>query len=108
MFFIPFLIIAAQIYFVHENYTVHDSISTTLLHVASGIVNSGKVSQSTESIIKVKVDNNRMGNLLKSSYLIPKIIFNTAGAASSETVKLYATYDVGLKLGALIKLRLKT
>ncbi|MDF1550497.1 MAG: hypothetical protein P1P88_21935, partial [Bacteroidales bacterium] len=99
--------IGTQVYFVDENYSILDSISTNLLQVASGIVTAGKVSQSTESIIKIQIDKNRLSNLLNSSYLMPKIIFNTAGNASNETVKFYDNYDVGLKLGALINLKLK-
>lgn len=99
--------IGTQVYFVDENYSILDSISTNLLQVASGIVTAGKVSQSTESIIKIQIDKNRLSNLLNSSYLIPKIIFNTTGTASNETVKFYDNYEVGLKLGALINLKLK-
>lgn len=100
--------IAAQIYFVDENYQVLDSISSDLIRVASASVSGSVVKQSTININKFPLESQKLQNLLQSKYLWPKIKINTAGAANNETVKLYSTYEVGLKLGALIKLKIKT
>jgi len=100
--------IASQIYFVDENYEVLDSLSSDLIHVSPATVSGKDVVQSVVTTNKFPIEGDKLQHLLSSKYLWPKVKINTAGAASNETVKLYSTYEVGLQLGALIKLKLKT
>jgi len=99
--------LALQIYFADENYTILDSISATGINVTAGNSNNG-TSTPVETLNTIVIENSKISNLVKSKYLIPKFEFNTKGAASDQTVKLYSTYAIGFKLGARIKLKIKT
>ncbi len=103
--------LAAKIYFADENYAILDSvvnIDNKEIIIPTGITVAGKVTQSTESINSIQIENGKMANLLKAKYIITKITFNTSNAGTGETVKLYSDYKIGLKIGARIKLKLKT
>jgi len=100
--------LGTQIYFADENYAILDSISNTEIFISSAITSAGKVTQSKESTNTILVENGKMSNLLKAKFLISKISFNTANAGSGETVKIYSDYKIGIKIGARIKLKIKT
>ncbi len=100
--------LGTQIYFADENYVVLDSVSNTEIFIPSAITTAGKVSQSKESMNTILIENGKMSNLLRAKFLLTKISFNTANASSGQTVKIYSDYTIGLKIGARIKLKIKT
>jgi hypothetical protein len=99
--------LASQIYFADENYVVIDSISNEGLSIVAGNSTNGTNSPVlTEN--EIVVEKQKISNLIKSKYLIPRFEFNSRNASSGETVKLYPTYAIGLKLGARAKFKIKT
>ncbi len=98
--------IDAQVYFADEDYTILDSISTEQIAILPASVTDGKVSAVTKSTNIIYVEGIKLQNLLNSKFLIPRIIFNTTGHELGETVKFYSDYQIGLKIGALSRLKL--
>jgi hypothetical protein len=98
----------AQIYFTDENYVKLDSISTEPISIESGVVTNGKITQSVKSFIDppILLEGEKKATFFNSSYIVAKLTFNTVGNSSGQTVKFYSDYHVGLKIGAIIKLKL--
>lgn len=102
----PFQMVS-QIYFADENHFIIDSISNTGIDINAG--NSANGSNNpvlTQN--EIVVENQKISNLIKSKYLIPRFEFNSRNASSGETVKLYPAYTIVLKLGARAKFKIKT
>jgi hypothetical protein len=96
----------AQLYFTDANYNKLDSISTEELHIGSGTVADGLVTNSTKSFKIYSLEGKTKQNFLKSSYMIVRYRFNTANNASKQTVKIYSNYKIGFKAGVLAKFKL--
>ncbi len=80
-----------------------DSLFTTSLQIDPATVISNDQTEKTESVSTIEININRLDNILRAKYIIPKIVFNTANAASNEDVKLYSSHNIELKMGALIE-----
>lgn len=98
--------LASQIYFADENYVILDSLSATGLNFTAGNSTNGE-NDPVLTETEISVEGSKIHNLIKSKYLFPRFEFNSRNVALGETVKLYSTYAIGLKLGARAKLKLK-
>ncbi len=98
--------LATQIYFADENYVILDSISTNGINNTAGNSENG-TNNPVESTEQIVFDQSKISNIINANYLLLKIVINTKGAASNETVKLYTGYSIGVKLGARAVLDLK-
>ncbi|MFN8257354.1 MAG: hypothetical protein U0W24_16795 [Bacteroidales bacterium] len=96
-----------QLYFTDENYIITDSLSNTGIFIGSGVVENGLVTESTKTTNIIKIEGEKKINILQSEFIILYAWFKTANADLDENVKIYSTYTLGLKLGALVKLNIK-
>jgi hypothetical protein len=97
--------IEAQVYFAGENHELLDSISAEKILVPTGNISGGKVVSESKYTKIIKIEGEKKNTLFNSSYLITKFKFNTANSTSGQTVKIYSDYRIGLKVGALAKLK---
>jgi len=97
----------AQIYFADKNYHVLDSISNKPITMNAAKVANGSVTESTETKNPVQIESAKISKLIKAKYLILRLNLNTA-TSPTQTVKLYSNYKLGLKIGALVKMQIKT
>jgi hypothetical protein len=96
-----------QLYFTDDNYIITDSLSNTGIFIGSGVVENGLVTESTQTTNIINIEGEKKNNILQSKYIILYSRFKTANADLNENVKIYSTYTLGLKLGALVKLNIK-
>jgi len=90
----------SQVYFTDENYMILDSLfENSRFNLKPGI-GSGKEIESVESKVTIKLSGERMDKILDAKYLIPSVLFNTTDAANNVNIKLYSTFEFGLKLSA--------
>jgi hypothetical protein len=90
----------SQVYFTDENYMILDSLfENSRFNLKPGI-GSGKEIESVESKVTIKLSGERMDKILAAKYLIPSVLFNTTDAANNVNIKLYSTFEFGLKLSA--------
>jgi len=90
----------SQVYFVDENYIVIDSLFENNRFDLKPGIGSGKEIESVESKVTIELSGDRMDKILAAKYLMPSVLFNTTNAANNVNVKLYSTFEFGLKLSA--------
>ena len=90
-----------QVYFVDSNYVVLDSLFTDgRFDLQAAKVSNGQTSESVKSKVTMEFSDDRMDKILGAKYLIPNILFNSTDAQNNKNVKLYSTYQFGIKLGS--------
>lgn len=94
-----------QVYFVDENYMVIDSLFTDgHFNLEPASVSNGKTTESVNSKVTIEISGDRMDKISAAKYLMPNILFNSTDAENNVNVKLYSTYEFGLKLSAKVDL----
>lgn len=91
----------SQVYFVDANYMVLDSLFTDgHFDLQPATVSNGQTVESFPSKISIELSGDRLDKILEAKYLMPSILFRSTGAENNVNVKLYSTYEFGLKLSA--------
>ncbi len=98
--------IKTQIYFLDENYLIIDSLFDTRLDILPASVSNGVVNTPSKTTATVNIPENKMDNVLNAKYLMPNLILRTTDAENLLPVKLYSTYDLGIKMSAKMDLEL--
>ena len=98
--------IKTQVYFLDSNYVIIDSLFDKLLDILPADVNNGIVNTPSETKVTVDIPENKMDHVLNAKYLMPNLILRTTDAENFVPVKLYSTYDLGIKMSAKMNLEL--
>ena len=93
--------INSQVYFTDKDYIIIDSLFTNRLNLLPAKVSNGIVNESVKTKETIKISSDRMDKILEAKYIIAHALINTTDANSTE-VKLYSTYNFGIKLSTLI------
>ena len=98
--------IDGQVYFMDETHTILDSVSIEPITIPSGTVSDGKVSTPARYVKVILIEGLRKDALFRSAFLKTRFTFSTANHQLGETIKIYADYQIDLKIGALARLKL--
>lgn len=99
--------VEAMVILADTNYIPLDTIANPgedFIDLPSASVSGGKVSSASKyTLMGIEV---KKEVVVKTVYLITSFRFNTYNNQLGETVKIYSGYNIGLKVGALIKLKI--
>jgi len=99
--------VEAMVILADTNYIPLDTIANPgedFIDLPSASVSGGKVSSASKyTLMGIEV---KKEVVVKTVYLITSFRFNTYNNQLGETVKIYSGYNIGLKVGAIIKLKI--